>query len=133
MCVLVSSSFSRTLMVLFLCLAFVGQVMASTIMPYHMMSMNGMSGQEQPHDMSKMDHSGHSMTSDSNFDTSEESSDDCCVKTCSCFTSGCSSVALLIKNLSNDSITDLSPKISSTSSLALSQELSSLYRPPILS
>jgi hypothetical protein len=129
----VSSSFSKKLMVLFLCLAFVGQVVASTIMPYHMMSMKGMSGQEQAHDMSKMDHSGHLMTSDSNSDTSEESSKDCCAKSCSCFTGGCSSIALLIKDISNDSITDLSTKISSTSSLALSQELSSLYRPPILS
>ena len=124
------SFFPKTLMVLLLCLTFVGQSLASTVMSYHMMSMKGMSTQYQSHDMSKMDHSGHSMISDS---TSEKSTEDCCVKTCSCFTGGCSSVAVLIKYISNDSIADLSPKIFSVSSLALSQQLTSLYRPPILS
>ena len=117
-------------MVLLLCLTFVGQAMASTVMSYHMMSMKGMSTQEQSHDMSKMDHSSHSMTSDS---TSEKSTDDCCEKTCSCFTGGCSSVAVLIKDIANYSISDLSPKVTSVSRLALSQQLTSLYRPPILS
>jgi hypothetical protein len=126
-------TFPKTLMVLLLCLTFVGQVMASTVMSYHMMNMKGMSAQDQSHSMSKMDHSGHSMTIDSTSGTSEKSTDDCCAKTCSCFTGGCSSVAVLIKDMSNESITDLSPKISSVSSLVLNQQLKSLYRPPILS
>ncbi len=114
-------------------MTFVGQALASTIMSYHMMSMKGMSTQDQSHDMSKMDHSGHSMASDSTSDTSEKSTEDCCSKTCSCFTGGCSSVAVLIKDICNESIIDFSPKISSVSSLAQSQLLTSLYRPPILS
>jgi len=129
----VSLNFPKTLMVLLLCLTFVSQVMASTVMSYHMMNMKGMSTQDQSHDMSKMDHSGHSIANDSTSDTSEEPSKDCCVKTCSCFTGGCSSIAVLIKNLCSDPIIDFSPKISSISNLAQSQILTSLYRPPIKS
>jgi hypothetical protein len=129
----VSFNFPKTLMVLLLCLTFVGQSLASTVMSYHMMSMKGMSTQNQSHDMSKINHSGHSMASDSTSDTSEKSTEDCCSKTCSCFTGGCSSVAVLIKDICNESIIDFSPKIPSVSSLAQSQLLTSLYRPPILS
>lgn len=128
-----TSNLPKTLMVLLLCLTFVGQALASTVMSYHMMSMEGMNAQNQSHDMSKMDHSSNSMTSDSTSDTSERSTDDCCLQTCSCFTGGCASVAVLIKDICNDSIVDFSPKISSVSSLVQSQLLTSLYRPPILS
>ena len=58
-------NFSKTLMVLILCLAFVGQAMASTVMSYHMISMKVMNGQEQSQDMSMMDHGKHSMMTDS--------------------------------------------------------------------
>lgn len=128
-----SFNFPKTLMVLLLCLTFVGQALASTVMSYHMMSMKGMSTQEQSHDMSKMDHSGHHMTSDSTSNTSEESTDDCCVQTCSCFTGGCSSIATLVKDSDSNPIIDLSSKIPSYLSLAQSQQPTSLYRPPILS
>ncbi len=128
---LVSSTFSKTLMVLLLCMAFVGQTMASTIMSYHMMSMAGMNGQEQ--DMPMMDHSKHNMVSD-NSASSEKSTEDCCLKTCSCFTGGCSSVAVFMMDAAgNGPIVDLSSKIFSYSRLALSQHPTSLYRPPILS
>lgn len=119
-------------MVLLVCLTFVGQAMASTIMSYHMISMTGMKGQEQSQDMSMMDHSSHKMANDSSSD-SETSEDDCCVQTCSCFTGGCSSLATLIKDYSNSPIIDLSSKIPSYLSLAQSQQPTSLYRPPILS
>lgn len=113
-------------------MSFVGQTMASTIMSYHMMSMKGMNGQEQSQNMSMMDHSQHNMA----LETSDDSntSDDCCSKTCNCFTGGCSSVAAFMKDAAdNDPIVDLSSKILSSSSLALSQQSTSLYRPPILS
>ena len=129
---LVTFNFSKTLMVLLLCLTFVGQSLASTVMSYHMMSMEGMSTENQSQDMSMMDHSGHKMANDSSSD-SETSEEDCCVKTCSCFTGGCSSLATLMKDSGNSPILDLSSKISSVSSLAQSQLLTSLYRPPILS
>lgn len=121
---------SKTLMVLLICLTFVGQAMASTIMSYHMMSMKVANGQEQSHDMSMMDHSSHNMMSESSDD---EDSEDCCAKTCSCFTGGCSSLATLMKDTDNSLIINSSSKISSYLLLAQSQQLTSLYRPPILS
>ncbi|TWX54631.1 hypothetical protein [Colwellia hornerae] len=120
-------------MVLLICVAFAGQAMASTIMSYHMMSMKGMNGQEQSQDMSMMDHSNHNMTSDSSDDL-DKSEDDCCTQTCSCFTGSCSSIATFTKHaLGNVLIIELSSKIFSSSSLVLSQQPTSLYRPPILS
>lgn len=130
---LVSLNFSRTLMILIICLTFVGQAMASAVMPYQMMSMTGMSMQGQSNNMSMMDHSSHSMTSDVISSDSEESSEDCCTQTCNCYTSGCSTVAALIKDVSTAPIVAFSAKINSLSHLAQSQQQTSLYRPPILS
>jgi hypothetical protein len=48
---------------LFVCLAFVGQAMASTSMAYQMIGMKVMNA--QPQDMSMMDHSDHITASDS--------------------------------------------------------------------
>jgi hypothetical protein len=134
----VTFNIPKTLMVLLICMTFVGQTMASTIMSYHMMSMTGMNGQAQFQDMPMMDHSNHDMGSDASDNLyssyeSETSTEDCCTKTCHCFTGGCSSFAAFIKNVSNDPIIDLPAKILSYSHLALSQQPTSLYRPPILS
>ncbi|WP_269447175.1 CopL family metal-binding regulatory protein [Colwellia sp. PAMC 20917] len=125
-------NFPKTLLVLLVCLAFVGQAMASTLMSYHMMSMKVMNDQEQSQDMSMMDHSKHKMANDSSSD-SETSEDDCCVQACSCFTGSCSSLATLLKYAGSNPIIDLSSKIPSYLSLAQSQQSTSLYRPPILS
>ncbi|MCW8834158.1 MAG: CopL family metal-binding regulatory protein [Colwellia sp.] len=127
-----TSHLSKTLLVLLVCLAFVGQAMASTVMSYHMMSMQGMSGQEPAHNMSMMDHSNHNMANASS-DTANESTEDCCVKTCSCFAGGCSSVAAFINEAEHNPAVDLSFRIFSHSHFAQSQQLTSLYRPPILS
>ena len=126
-------------MVLLVCMAFIGQTMASTIMPYHMMSMTGMNGPEQSQELNMMAHSNHNMVSEPSgssdtYENSEEAMDDCCTKTCSsCLTGGCSSVAVFMKGAGNFPIVDLSSKILSYSNLALSQQFTSLYRPPILS
>lgn len=132
-------------MVLLICLSFVGQAMASTIMSYHMMGMAGMSGmksmssqvevQSLSQNMSMMDHSNHNMASESDdsLTDSTDATEECCNKICNCFAGGCSSIAALIKHVSNSPILDNSAKILSHSRLALSQKLTSLYRPPILS
>jgi hypothetical protein len=121
-------------MVLLLCLTFVGQTLASTVMPYQMAGMMGMSGPEQPRDMSKMDRSGYSMTSDATLDTLEKSIDDCCAKMDRCFTGGCSFFAVIIKDISKHPLRNVFlPKISYVSNLELTKTPSSLYRPPILS
>ena len=118
-------------MVFMLCLSFIGQSLAATVMSYQMMAMKGMSMQEMTSDMPTMDHCDHHMASNSTSDSSEGS--DCCAKSCDCYTGGCSSVAMLIEHISNDLTFALSHKASSTSHLALSQRLTSLYRPPIFS
>ena len=124
-----SFNFLKTLMVLLLCLTFVGQSMASAAMSCHMMSMSGMKMQNQGNAV--MDHSTHNMANSSVVDA-EESSEDCCVKSCDCFTGGCSNVAALMKNAGNYAVFS-SAKIFTSSRLIPSQKPSSLYRPPILS
>ncbi len=122
----------KTLMVLLLCLTLVGQTFASTIMSYSMMNMSASNGQNEPHDVSAMDmstmHDMHQMT-----EISSSEVDDCCVKACSCFTSSCSSVAVLMADISNNVLIVFSVKITTFSNLVTSQTLKSLYRPPILS
>jgi hypothetical protein len=127
----VTFDFPKTLLVLLVFLTFVGQAMASTIMSYHMMSMAGMKGQEQSQDMPMTDHSNHKMMSESDCDDS--ASEVCCVKTCSCFSGGCSSITTLMKYSGNSPIIDSSSKIPSYLLLEQSQQSTSLYRPPILS
>lgn len=124
-------------MVLLVCLTFVGQAMASTIMPYQMMAMAGMSEQvkvaAQSHNMPMTAHSNHNMSGDA-VDNTTESTEDCCAQVCNCYMGGCSSVAALMKGVSgNTPIADVPAKILSYSTLALSQPARSLYRPPILS
>ena len=124
-------------MVLLVCLTFVGQAMASTIMPYQMMAMAGMSEQvnvaAQSQTMPITVHSNHNMSSDA-ADNATASTEDCCTQVCNCFIGGCSSVAALMKGVSgNTPIADVASKILSYSTLALSQPARSLYRPPILS
>ena len=109
--------------------------MASVMMPYHMMGMAGMGEQvlAQPQDMLMTDHSNHNITSGA-VDNTAESTEDCCTQVCNCFMGGCSSFAAFMKDMSGDTpINDVSPKILSYSTLALSQQAKSLYRPPILS
>ncbi len=116
-----------------MCLAFVGQAMASTMMSYHMMSMGCMKGQEQSQDMPMMDHSNHAMMAESS-NGNEATFDNCCANTCSCFTSGCSSFTVFMSDTENAlSVDALSFKILSHSNLAQKQQPTSLFRPPILS
>lgn len=134
----VTFSFPKILMVLLLCLTFVGQAMATTVMSYHMISMGNMNGQSQSEQSVNMEHNGHHMMNVSTADSSDmnssaNSSKNCCEKNCNCFTGGCVSIAVLSKNMANDPVMDFSAKITSVSSLAQSQGLTSLYRPPILS
>jgi len=143
----VTLTFSKTLMVLLICLTFIGQTMASTVMPYQMMSMEGMtmqgSGMQKSdmQEMSMMEHSAHDMsgevlltdTDSSETNSQEEQNEDCCSTICKCFTGGCSSLATLPKELTPVAFGYFSPKIHSISNLAFSLASTSLYRPPILS
>lgn len=115
-------------------MAFFGQTVAASVMTYHMMSMKGMNQQAQVQDMSQMDHSHHAMVDNTDLDNAEKTSKSCCTKSCDCFTGSCSNSAALIKVVSHIFIVDdFSSRITSVSNLALSQRLTSLYKPPILS
>jgi len=127
-------------MVLLICLTFFGQAMASTVMSYHMMSMENMKSmhQQQSDDsnqkvsMPMMDHTQHVMSNDF-IDESESTDDDCCDSFCNCFTSGCSPLFSIHRNINNDVVVDIAAKIYALPVHIQSQLPTSLYRPPILS
>lgn len=131
---------SKTLIVLLACLAFVGQAMASTMMSYQMLSMISMSShsQDMSQDMPMMDHSNHNMSGTSSDklsmdESAENNSEDCCSTICKCFMGGCSNVATFMNNFNHNLMIVNPTKILNDSRVALSQQPSSLYRPPILS
>jgi hypothetical protein len=122
----VHSFFNKTLMVTLLCLTFIGQSMASSVMFYNMSKMN-MHKQESK----QMQHGDHQMMDSS--DSSNNSEDNCCAKSCQCLSSGCFSAYLFTQSLRSDPIVDFSTKIMSNIALLPSQKPNSLYRPPIFS
>ncbi|WP_057833011.1 CopL family metal-binding regulatory protein [Colwellia sp. TT2012] len=121
-------TFTKALMVLLLCLTFIGQVMASTLMPYRMMNMNEVTMQGQSHDMAMMADNAEQMASDSATATN-----DCCTNDCECLIAGCSTFAALSQTSQTEFNMASASKIHSITTSALSQYLTSLYRPPILS
>ncbi|NQZ82500.1 MAG: hypothetical protein HRT52_15935 [Colwellia sp.] len=108
-------------------MTFIGQAMASIVMPYQMMNMEGMN--TPTHDMANMNNS-HNMTNDV---ADDESKEDCCATSCNCILGGCSSLTALLKDISSTANVELANKIVSISSLVQSRQLTSLYRPPIIS
>lgn len=146
-----AKSLVKTSIVLIVCMAFVGQAIASTIMSYQMLSMMNMmnmssalntelaSDSAPQNMMSMMDHSMHDMSgnsSDMSLNTSgsdESSSQDCCNNNCQCYTGGCSNVATIMNNVAPNLTMVNSDKIRNISSVVLSQQTTSLYRPPIIS
>lgn len=123
---------TKALLVLLMCVAFLGQAMSATVMPYHMMSMDmNVKAQE----MSMMDHSSHHMnmnTADANT-TEKSEKDDCCPSSCKCFAAGCANFIAIIKNTLNAPALSFSAKIHSNAHLVKSQQPTSLFRPPIFS
>ncbi|MGB0938358.1 MAG: hypothetical protein ACPGTQ_12925 [Colwellia sp.] len=126
-------NFSKAIIVLFVCLSFVGQATASAVMSYHMMHMSGSHAQMQPDVTSSTEHAihaGHNMMMDVQ-EKKSSSSDNCCTKNCSCFASGCSSALSFIVDTTAHPYFNLSSKISSNNGLIQSQLSSSLFKPPI--
>lgn len=145
---IVSFNIPKTLLVLLLSLIFIGQAMASSLMPYHMMNMAGMKSYQHPQGIKNIEHHSHQashknidqVVSDNNVQEksasvgSVSSKDHCCIKTKHCKVSMCSTIAALVQTEISTSITTpFYTKIQFTSDLVLSQSLTSLYRPPILS
>ncbi len=131
-----SFSIPKTFMVLLLSLIFVGQAMASSLMPYHMMNMTGMNAFKYSQ-MTTIKH--HQVARDNNtYDEYDNDSDSlknrCCASKVNCNFSGCASIAGLVDaDISTAIFITFTTKIHYTSNLVKSQNLTSLYRPPILS
>lgn len=116
------------MMVLLLCLIFIGQSMASMSMFYKMTSMQAMVK------MSSMQSTHHMMADDgSAHDMNAMTTDDCCAQECDCLTNGCSTVSAFSKIIPYTPVFATASKITLTNALNISQTPSSLYRPPILS
>lgn len=144
-------AFSKTLMALLLCLSFVGQTMASTVMSYEMLSMNTMMQMNNESastttSTSKImknmgSHCAYMMANSTANDaepstipsTMLDNTKNCCTENCKCFSGMCVSAFSLNQNLINDIIFNDHTKIISVSGLFKSQRLTSLYKPPIIS
>ena len=127
---------NKTMMVLLLCLIFIGQSMASMSMFYNMTAMqSGMqsmaamaSMKDMHHMMEESDGSVHDMS-----DMNTMSTEDCCAQECDCLTSSCSTVSAFSAIINTPPAFAIEKKITSPNALTASQTLTSLYRPPILS
>lgn len=141
---------SKTLMVLLMCLTFLGQTMASTIVYYNMTGMKNVKSQERVSAVSSksmVDEPQLTMADNSLPDSSVEkdnccdsecadccdiSKDKCCDGFCHCFSSGYLSLFSLHKIANNLFFINLPSKIHFFSNHVESETLTSLYRPPIL-
>jgi hypothetical protein len=138
---LVPSFINKTVMVLLLCLIFIGQSMASMTMLYDMtamqvstQSMTNMSSMESAHhDMSDMADCDDDMMTTSTMTCSSTTTEDCCAQECDCLTSGCSTASAFSAIMHYSPDIAISSKITSITTIVTSQALTSLYRPPILS
>lgn len=122
--------FSKVLMILLVCLTFLGQAMASTVMTYNMISMKATGMQAQVENMTTMPHCNN-MKRGSN---STQSIKDCCSYGCNCLTVGTASFLLPVNPSFNSIITIYLPlKITSTDQVLPTLIHTSPYKPPIIS
>jgi len=130
---LVPTFINKTMMMLLLCLIFIGQSMASMSMFYNMTAMQ--SSSQSMAEMSPMPDTHHMMaTSDgSTHEMSDMSTEDCCAQECDCLTSSCSTVSAFSTTINFPPAFAIENKINSPIALIASQTLTSLFRPPILS
>ncbi|WP_057833013.1 hypothetical protein [Colwellia sp. TT2012] len=141
---------NKTLLVILLCLIFIGQSVASMTMFYGMTSMQSMSAMSgmssmsnSHHDMSKMDTATHHMTAMTNISACAQedmtntcpttATEECCAQECDCLTSGCSTISAFTAIINYHAEIAIANKIVSSSAFIASNTLTSLYRPPILS
>jgi len=125
-----STFFNKTVLVMLLCLIFIGQSMASSTMFYKMTAMSTMGKMSHTSNM-KMNSMNH-FSSDATHVNSESTSTACCKQECKCSASGCS-VPSAFSTSHTSAILESATKILSHTAILPEQALSSLYRPPILS
>ena len=124
----VSLSIQKTLLILLMGFAFIGQSLASSMMTYRMMSMNEMSMSTQAEAQTMSYHCFEQMKSST---PTEETNNKCCEQQCNCFVNGCSTAIGLTASLNAEPIVLNATKIHSLLNPLTSQQLTSLYRPPI--
>jgi len=120
--------YNKTLLTVILCLIFIGQSMASSVM-FYKMDMTMMKAAGQHVHMSNMPASpmlDHAMTDNT-------MTEDCCSTECQCLVTGCSSVFAFSKVFVTNVIIDSFDKIFPNKFLISQQVLPPLYRPPIAS
>ncbi len=119
-------------MLTLLCLIFIGQSVASSIMIYTMPTMSVMNMQNQ--DMSMMSHHSTQATDEFSQMTSfNAEEDDCCSHECQCLVGSCSTVIAFFGLTDTSSIAEYSSRILFDNKLIAIRALTSLYRPPIFS
>ena len=133
---------NKTVMVLLLCLIFIGQSMASMTMFYSMTSMQSMANTKElssisttnsHHHMSTMAKTSICEQDDMTTTCSTTTSEECCAQECDCLTSGCSTISAFSTDINYHAEIAISNKIVSSSAFIASNTPNSLYRPPILS
>ncbi len=140
---------NKTVMVVLLCLIFIGQSMASmtmfysmTAMQLNMQSMTEMTSiKSSNHQSEKMNNTAHDMSAMSDCDEevmtntacSTMSTQECCEQECDCLSGACSTVSAFSIIINYTPVFATPCKINSLNTITTSQTLTSLYRPPILS
>ena len=127
-----STIFNKTVMVILLCLIFIGQSMASSTMFYKMAAMSTMKSISHTDMIESNMHAsmGHGVT---NVDSNETNAMDCSKQECKCSVNGCSVPSAFSEILITRATIELATKIHSHSNILPEQALSSLFRPPIFS
>ena len=123
-------------MMTLLCLAFIGQSLAATVMSYEMLS-NSVTNNAKNSDSStgKMKHCMKNMadiTIANDVIANEKTMSKCCSDTCQCLMAGCASTAILVQLTPGIITIEHAIKIQRPTALFFNQVPSSLYRPPII-
>ncbi len=129
---IISTFFNKTVMVIMLCLIFIGQSMASSIMFYKMTAMSTMVNMSDVGTVNTSMHvnMAHDMES---VDSNKSTPANCCKQECQCFASGCSTPSAFSKTFTTDVLITSATKIHCHNEMILEQALTSLFRPPISS
>jgi len=132
----VSAFLNKTMLLILLCLIFIGQSVAYTTSLYNMKNMASMASQ---HHKIVKDNTSHEQFIDCKKKSTiamycpTDPSEECCAQECECLTSGSSTVSAFLTAYNHSAIVKVSNKIAATHYLLASQVLTSLFRPPILS
>ena len=127
-----SAVFNKTVMVIALCLIFIGQSMASSTMFYKMTAMATMVNMSHASSMNTNMHA-YMVHDTTNVNSNDNPPANCCKQECQCFASACSAPSAFFKTFTTNALITLASKIHNPNEIISEQVLTSLFRPPILS